>query len=171
MMAILIRTHGNAPAVEKDHWAMLQAGAGAEVFPALRAKHVLLPLGLYLHEEDEARSQLAGVGVWLDSHEQAEVLADRLERLPIIAINFPVFSDGRGYTLARALRELGFAGEIRAQGDVLRDQLCFMQRCGFDSFALRKDQDTEDCLAAFEDFSASYTATTQQPQPLFHRRS
>jgi len=82
-----------------------------------------------------------------------------------------VFSDGRPFSLARRLRlDLGFTGEIRAIGDVLRDQLCFLERCGFDSFALRSDQDVDECLSAFDDFSSTYTATALNQEPIFRRR-
>jgi hypothetical protein len=82
-----------------------------------------------------------------------------------------ILSDGRPFSLARRLRmDLGFTGEIRAIGDVLRDQLCFLERCGFNSFALRSDQDVDECLSAFDDFSSTYTATALNQEPIFRRR-
>ncbi|MGB5063692.1 MAG: DUF934 domain-containing protein, partial [Candidatus Competibacter sp.] len=80
----------------------------------------------------------------------------------------PKFSDGRAYSQARLLRERhGYRGEIRAVGDVLRDQLFFMARCGFDAFEPRADRSLEDALAAFGDFSASYQPAADQPLPLY----
>ena len=77
-----------------------------------------------------------------------------LADIPLIAIRFPVFTDGRGYSLARLLRTRhGYTGELRAVGDVLRDQLYFLQGCGFDAFQLRADQCPEEALAAFQDYS------------------
>ncbi|MFD2189978.1 DUF934 domain-containing protein [Pistricoccus aurantiacus] len=96
-----------------------------------------------------------------------ESLADQ----PVIAIDFPAFTDGRGYTLARQLRErYGYRGEIRAVGDVLIDQLFYMHRCGFDAFLLREDQVVEDALNAQHTFSLSYQISIDTPEPLFLRR-
>ena len=89
----------------------------------------------------------------------------------LIALNFPVFSDGRSYTNARELRQqLNYEGEIRAIGDVLRDQLFYMLRCGFNAFEIRHDQDPDLCLAAFNDFQTGYQASIDEPDPLFRRR-
>ena len=82
--------------------------------------------------------------------------AEDFDKLALIAVRFPKFTDGRGYSIARVLRRLGWQGELRAVGDVLRDQLFYMTRCGFDAFALRADQDAQAALTAFSDFSAPY---------------
>ena len=98
-------------------------------------------------------------------------VADRLGQAARVEVNFPKFGDGRGYSIARLLRErYGYRGELRAVGDVLRDQLLFMKRSGFDSFSLREDQDPDEALAAFNELSEEYQASTTQPQPLFRRR-
>ena len=98
----------------------------------------------------------------------AEVLA----RARVIAVNFPKYGDGRGYSLARLLRERhGYRGELRAIGVVARDHLQLMARCGFDSFQLREGEDARAALAAFEDFSEAYQASAAQPVPLFRRRA
>jgi uncharacterized protein (DUF934 family) len=97
--------------------------------------------------------------------------ADRLGAVARIEVNFPSFTDGRGYSIARLLRERhGYDGELRAVGDVQRDQLYYLARCGFDAFLLRKDEDAGDALAAFDDFSEAYQASVERPQPLFRRR-
>jgi uncharacterized protein (DUF934 family) len=89
----------------------------------------------------------------------------------LIAVNFPQFTDGRGYSIARLLRErYSWRGELRAIGDVLRDQLFYLARCGFDAFMLREGQDAQAALAAFNDFSEGYQASVERPQPLFRRR-
>ncbi len=96
-------------------------------------------------------------GVCLQPDDDFDALLPDLPRLALIAVNFPVFTDGRGYSIARLLRERhGYRGELRAIGDVLRDQLYFLHRCGFDAFALRADQDAEQALQAFGDYSVSY---------------
>lgn len=149
-----------------DEWVLLTALDDDDALPDGR---VILPLEAWL--ERRSRGQVpTTAGVWLDSHENPAPLQEHLKTLPLVAVNFPVFSDGRGFSHARWLREAGYAGELRAIGDVLRDQLFFMKRCGFDSFALRADQNVEHCLAAFRDFSESYQAAVDQPLPLFRRR-
>ena len=91
--------------------------------------------------------------------------------LKVIAIEFRTFNDGRGYSTARLLRErYGWRGELRAVGDVLRDQIFYLARCGFDAFELQDGQDVDAVLAAFNDFSERYQASVDQPLPLFRRR-
>lgn len=91
--------------------------------------------------------------------------------LGAIWLDFPSFSDGRAYSQARILRErLGFRGEILARGDVLRDQIFYMSRCGFDAFALRDDQSVEACQAALADFSVAYRKSTGASDSIFSRR-
>lgn len=91
--------------------------------------------------------------------------------LPLIAVRFPSFTDGRGYSIARLLRErLGFRGELRAVGDIARDQLHYLARCGFDSFELREGEDVATAKAALAAFSDAYQAAVDQPVPLFRRR-
>ena len=100
-----------------------------------------------------------------------ESIADDLQHFQVVALNFPVFSDGRHYSSARLLRErYKYQGEVRAIGDVLRDQLFYMKRCGFDAFALRADRDPYEALESLKDFSVTYQAATDEPLPLFRRR-
>ncbi len=95
-----------------------------------------------------------------------------LAELPLIAIDFPKFADGRGYSHARLLRErFGFKAELRAVGNVLRDQLFYMYRCGIDSFALQEGKDAQGALDAFNEFDVTYQAAVDDPQPLYRRVS
>ena len=97
--------------------------------------------------------------------------AGALARARVIAVNFPKYGDGRGYSIARLLRErYGYKGELRAVGVVARDHLQLMAQCGFDAFQLREGEDAQAALAAFDDFSEAYQATAAQPVPLFRRR-
>lgn len=96
-------------------------------------------------------------GVWLGNHESVDPLRKVLPAISLIALNFPVFTDGRAYSQARLLRQrLGYRGELRAVGDVLRDQIAYMARCGFDAFALRNDQEPQECQSALAEISISY---------------
>jgi uncharacterized protein (DUF934 family) len=101
----------------------------------------------------------------------ASVAAD-FGRVARIEVNFPKFGDGRGYSLARLLRErYGYRGELRAVGHITRDLLFFMESCGFDAFELREGEDAREALAAFDDFSEAYQASVARPVPLFRRRA
>jgi len=109
--------------------------------------------------------------VWLDANEGPEAIAADLQRFAIIAVNFPKFGDGRGYSIARLLRErYRYTGELRAIGDVLHDHLHFMKQCGFDAFVLREDQDAGEALSALDTFSDGYQTSVLRPVPLFRRR-
>jgi len=109
--------------------------------------------------------------VVLQPTDDPAALAGRIGQLAVIAINFPRFADGRGYSIARLLRErYGYKGELRAIGEVARDHLHAMAQCGFDAFALRAGEDPQEALKAFGDFSEQYQATAAQPAPLFRRR-
>jgi len=87
----------------------------------------------------------------------------------LIALEFPLFTDGRAYSQARMLREQGYQGELRATGDVLADQLFYMARCGFDSFALKDGKDPADALSKFKSFSVTYQAGADIAEPLYQR--
>ncbi len=132
---------------------------------------VLFPLSRFL-ENPELVIGKPEAGVWLDSDEEPSKLEPFISDLSLVAINFPKFADGRGYSYARQLRDnYAYKGELRAIGDVLHDQLFFMKRCGFDSFAVRADKDINAAMAGFNAFSECYQAATDQPEPLFRRRT
>jgi uncharacterized protein (DUF934 family) len=108
----------------------------------------------------------------LEPTDDPALLAVALAEVRVIAINFPKYGDGRGYSIARLLRErYGYQGELRAIGVVARDHLRAMAQCGFDTFELREGEDAQAALAAFGDFSEAYQATAAQRVPLFRRRA
>ena len=134
---------------------------------------VFVPLAVWQAHKGVLAAR-SDVGVWLDSHERVEELADDLETLSAIALNFPKFTDGRAYSEAALLRSrYGFTGEIRAIGDVLRDQFFYMQRCGFDAIQPKagkySDVQLEAALASLNDFSEPYQAAVDHAAPLFRR--
>jgi uncharacterized protein (DUF934 family) len=171
-MALIIK---NREIVE-DYWQVVRAaedGALPEV-AALPAGKVLVPLALWQAERDAlvASRGKDELGVWLaPDSEPADIVGD-FDKLALIGIDFPVFRDGRGYSIGRLLRErYGYKGELRAIGDVLRDQLRFYERCGFDAYALRADKDINDALKAFTEFTVQYQGAFDEPSPLFRRRA
>ena len=159
-MAILIRRSGRQP----DPWRLADAAADAAAGAGSPAAAALPPqgdwivpraqLGAALCEQPRRSGRL---GVLLEPQDDPLELTPLIGALSLVAVRFPQFTDGRGYSAARLLRDqVGWTGELRAVGDVLRDQIWLLSRCGFDSFALREDQDPDDAIRAFDDFSVSY---------------
>lgn len=108
----------------------------------------------------------------LEPADDPALLAGALAALRVIAVKFPKYGDGRGYSIARLLRERhGYQGELRAIGVVARDHLHAMAQCGFDAFELREGEDAQEALAALGDFSEAYQASAVQRVPLFRRRA
>ena len=122
------------------------------------------PVIVHLEQWRTHRNELSGrgsaVGVRLKSDESPELVANDLGRFAVVALEFPAFRDGRAYSYARILRErYGFEGEVRAVGDVLREQLHFMLRTGFNAFEIAGDDPLGQIRAAMEDFSVPYQPT------------
>ena len=154
-----------------DQWVLIKESSQLEDLQAYNGQDLIVPLAFWLAERNRIQQRSAKTAVWLNSNEVPHSLGADLHNLEVIALNFPIFSDGRGYSSARELStNLGYKGEIRAIGDVLRDQLFYMSRCGFDAFLMREDQNLEGALAAFNDFSEGYQASADKPIPLFRRR-
>jgi uncharacterized protein (DUF934 family) len=151
-----------------DRWILMREVE--PLAPIAADAPVIVPLAVWRAQRD-ALSGRGNVGVWLAPNDDPGVLADDVDRLPLIAIDFPQFTDGRGYSSGRLLREqFGFKGELRAIGDILRDQLHQLHACGFNAFAVRADRDLGDALEGLADFSDHYQSTVGQPVPLFRRR-
>lgn len=147
-----------------DAWTLLEPGA-----PVPELGDVIVDLKTWNAGHAGFATRQGRVGVKLASDESPEQI-EALESAPLVAVDFPKFSDGRGYTSARLLRERhGYKGEIRAVGDVLRDQLFYMARCGIDSFALKAGKDIQGALEAFNDFSVTYQPAADDPRPLWRR--
>ncbi|HZQ61359.1 MAG TPA: DUF934 domain-containing protein [Casimicrobiaceae bacterium] len=155
-------------AVIDDDCVLLPATAA--LADAITASRVIVPLPLWL-EHRAALIARGDVGVWLAPTDDPARLAEDIDRLALIAIEFPKFGDGRGFSTARLLRErYGYRGELRAIGDVFRDQFFFMRECGFDAFAVRADLDPEKELAGFRVFDRTYAHSARTARPWFRER-
>jgi uncharacterized protein (DUF934 family) len=127
------------------------------------------------HEEpavtlDAFLEQPDATAVRLEAGEDARRLIPFLDRLQLIEISFPRFRDGRGFSSARILREAGYKGELRAEGDVLIDLLFFLRRCGFDSFASQHSLNPADVEAALNRYSNVYQDATDAAVPIWKLR-
>ncbi|WP_426193572.1 DUF934 domain-containing protein [Massilia sp. DWR3-1-1] len=156
--------------VVADDWQVLRLDEGqtAESVPVPEGK-LIVPLAVWLAQAATLAAR-AELGVWFGADERPEVLKGQLERFDVVAVDFPKFTDGRGYSIAFNLRKrLAYTGELRAIGDVLRDQLFSMHRVGFDAYATRPDRSIDDAVKGLTDFSETYQASVDQPLPLFRR--
>jgi uncharacterized protein (DUF934 family) len=130
---------------------------------------IILPLEVW----QERKSELSGrrIGILLEPGQHPKDIRDDLDQFELVAINFPTFMDGRGYSTAKILRDrYGYKKEIRAVGDVMRDQLYYMQRCGFNAFEIKLGRDIHDAVKAFDDFSIKYQVSSDEKKPIYRRR-
>lgn len=157
-------------AVVNDDWTVLKLEEGQTPDSvSVPAGKVIVPLKVWQAQAAALKSR-AEIGVWIASDERPEELKGEVDQFAVIAVDFPKFSDGRGYSIAYNLRaRLGYEGELRAIGDVLRDQMFYMQRVGFNSFATRPDRDIHEALKSLTDFSEAYQTSWDQKSPLFRR--
>ena len=124
---------------------------------------VIVSLARWQAEREALRGRNTPLGIRLRSDEDAGAIADDLAYFDLVALEFPQFKDGRAYSTARLLRERhGYTGELRAIGEVLYDQLAFMQRCGFDSFEYAGSLAVEEALAAVDEIDAVYQPAADQ---------
>lgn len=157
-------------AIVEDDWVVLRLTEEEQPETAtVAAGKVIVPLKVWFAQRDKLQDR-ADLGVWIASDERPEDLKDDIGKFSVIAVDFPKFADGRGYSIAYNLRaRLGYTEELRAIGDVLRDQLFYMQRVGFDAFAPRADRSIEDALKGLSDYSEVYQISMDQKSPLFRR--
>ena len=162
-------------AIVNDDFTVVRAAEDGTLpaIGALPAGKVIVPLALWQGARDALTASRGAqeIGVWLAPDSEPADIAGDFDKIALIAVDFPAFRDGRGYSTARLLRErYGYKGEIRAIGDVLRDQLRFYERCGFNAYAVREDKDIHDALKAFTEFTVQYQGAFDDPAPLFRRR-
>lgn len=151
--------------VDNDPWISVADGA-----PIPEKGDVLISWQRFDREDIDPETRDGRIGLRIEPEDDLLQVITHLPKVSLLAIDFPKFGDGRGYTKARLLRErYRYTGELRAVGEVLSDQLFYMLRCGFDSFELAPGKDTQAALRAFETFSVTYQAATDEPRPLYVR--
>ena len=152
--------------VVSDNWLLLDESA-----ESLPAGDILLSYDQWLNFADHRSSHSGDLGVWLEGHAEIEQIIEPLLDLPLIAINFPKFADGRGFSSARLIRErYNYSGELRAIGGFIRDQLYLLKRCGFNAFQFSDENELSDAAESLKDFSENYQVSVDQENPLFRRR-
>lgn len=157
-------------AIVADDWTVLRLTENETPDAvSVPAGKVIIPLKVWLLQRESLLNR-TDIAVWFSSDEQAKELKEDISRFSLLAVDFPKFADGRGYSIAYNLRSrLNFTGELRAIGDVLRDQLFYMQRVGFNAFATREDKNIQDAIKGLTDFSEKYQTSWDEKNPLFRR--
>jgi uncharacterized protein (DUF934 family) len=154
--------------IVEDDWQRLKELAPDQPLPMGK---VIVPWSYWLSNREKLVAHGGKYAVCISGEQETEEVARDLEYFDLIALEFPVFRDGRCLTHARLLRErFAYQGELRAVGDVLRDQLFFMERCGIDSYEVRADKNIEDALQAFSEFTVKYQTAADQSVPVYKLR-
>ena len=167
-MAVIIKNRQ----VAANDWLLLKPAADGSLPPLPATGDIIVSPAQWRAQRAELLARGGQLGVWLANTDEPAAIAADLAHFALIAVDFPHFTDGRGYSIARLLRErYGWQGELRAIGDVIRDVVFYLSRCGFDAFDLKAGEDAHAALSAFGDFSEAYQTSVERPQPLFRRRA
>ena len=133
---------------------------------------VLVSAARWIEEHNILAERKEPIGVWIEGDGDLEGLGEKCAQLELIVLRFPVFKDGRAYSQARLLRErYGFRGELRATGNILRDQLAFMERCGFNAFELDERINLDQFNEALAEISVCYQPTGDGRVPVYQLRT
>jgi uncharacterized protein (DUF934 family) len=132
---------------------------------------VLISAARFLEDPEALSRRAGGTGVIWPNNRDVDDLVPYLDRLAVVALVFPTFRDGRAYSQARLLKErYSYRGELRATGQVLRDQFLFMLRAGFDAFEVKKPADAEAFAITVKRYSVFYQPTGDGRMTALHRR-
>ncbi len=156
--------------VHHDAWQVLRPEADIDLATLnVPTGQWLVPFATWQAQADALKSR-SDIGVWLSPNDDLAVVAQHFSHWPLVAIDFPKFTDGRGYSIAwRVRNHYKYAGELRAIGNVLVDQLFFMLRVGFDTLALDPKVSAKTAESHLAPFPDVYQGSTDNPEPLFRR--
>ncbi|ALP52624.1 hypothetical protein Tel_05385 [Candidatus Tenderia electrophaga] len=152
-----------------DDWQHLDEDADPAQLPAAK---LIVPLAFWREHRDSLAQHQAPLALKLEPDDDVDAIPPQLSRFAMVVLQFPSFRDGRAYSQARMLRlHHGYEGDIRASGNVLRDQLMYMERVGFTSFEVDSKQAVNEALKAFDEIKVKYQACSDEPLPLYKRRT
>lgn len=151
--------------IVEDHWLHLDDEAN------IVTGDITVSITRWQTEHESLMQHKGKLGLRLSGDDPLEEIVPDLMNFALIVLIFPAFTDGRCYSFARLLRDrYDYVGEIRAQGDILIDQLFYMSQSGINSFEFAHPEQMENALSAFDDFSESYQTTALRPEPLYRHR-
>ena len=170
MPPLLKGTIADGGSIVEDRWS--HCATLQDALAVAPGAPVVVPFAVWTDSANELASVSRPLGIEIETSTEPELIAPFFSQLSLIVIRFDDFTDGRGYSLARLLRQrFGYRGALRASGAVLRDQVFYLLRCGFDELAPRADQSLDAMLGAFRDFTDRYQASVEEVRPLFLRRA
>jgi uncharacterized protein (DUF934 family) len=153
-------------ALAEDTWRTL-----TDDDPLTGDEPIIVSYDRWQAERDRLSRHNGPLGIRLNSDQPPSLIENDIGRFELIALNFPTMGDGRAYSYARILRErMKFGGELRAVGDITKDLLFFLHRCGFNSFDMPKGRDPQDALGALHSFSVVYAQSADDQTPAYRRR-
>lgn len=153
----------------EDSWLSIDDKTSIDQLPAGK---IIVNFAFWNEHKDALGQRSEPLGIKLSSEDDVAEIGEQLSRFKIVVLQFPAFRDGRGYSQARNLRQhFDYQGDIRATGNVLRDQVGYMERVGFSSFEIDSKQDINEALKAFDEINIKYQASSDEPLPLYKRRT
>ncbi len=157
--------------VSNDPWLLIRGENAVEQLETAIASEqpLLVEWALWLDNKSELITRAADVAVVIDGATDWDVFSEELSHFKLVAIDFPSFADGRGFSQARMLRRDGFKGEIRAVGDVTWDRLRYMKRCGFDTYAIADDRFDDAIFSAFTEINVCLQGSADDPRPIYRQ--
>lgn len=130
---------------------------------------IIVPLALYLENSAALEQRQEQLGIQVNGDDDLSYLLENLDKFPLIAVDFPVFRDGRGFSIARLLDRAGYKGELRATGDIGRDRLAYMERCGFTAIQIADEIYKPEMLSAFTEVSNYYQSAADSNRAVYNQ--
>lgn len=149
--------------VVADNWTLINEESLDQ------AGDIIVPLALYLENKEALEGREGQLAIQVNGDDDLAVVLESLDKFPLIAIDFPAFRDGRGFSIARLLNRAGYKGEIRATGDVGRDRIAYMERCGFTAIQISDEIYKDEMLSAFTEVSNYYQSATDNNRAVYHQ--
>lgn len=149
--------------VVADNWTLINEESLDQ------AGDVIVPLALYLENKEALEGREGQLAIQVNGDDDLAVVLESLDKFPLIAVDFPAFRDGRGFSIARLLNRAGYKGEIRATGDVGRDRIAYMERCGFTAIQISDEIYKDEMLSAFTEVSNYYQSATDDNRAVYHQ--
>ena len=134
-----------------------------------QAGDIIVPLALYLENKETLENRDGQLAIQVNGDDDLDVALENLDKFPLIAVDFPVFRDGRGFSIARHLVRAGYKGEIRATGDVGRDRIAYMERCGFTAIQISDEIYKDEMLSAFTEVSNYYQSAADNNRAVYNQ--
>lgn len=149
--------------VVEDNWTLVNEET------LQQAGDIIVPLALYTEHEAELSAREGQVAVQVNGDDDLNLVLTQLDKFPLIAVDFPAFRDGRGFSIARHLVRAGYGGQIRATGDIGQDRFAYLERCGFTAIQVADELFRPEMLESFDDMSNYYQSAADKVRAVYHQ--